>query len=368
MGDGTTDDTLKLNEFLRYAAEKGLVAFLDAGIYLISDTIRIPAGSRIVGEALASVIMAYGPKFQDMNAPYPAIQVGQPGEIGRIEWSDTFVSTRGACAGAVLIQYNLYSPGTPSGMWDVHIRVGGFSGTDLQISQCPAIIGEDAINPACIAAFLSMHITRGAGGLLTENCWLWVADHDLESQEYERITIFAGRGLLLESQRGRIWLSATGSEHHVLYQYLLVNTRDVYIGHAQTESPYFQPHPPARYPFPRVEQLYDPDFEHDCAGYTGIESCESSWAMRIFNSQNIQVYGAGLYSFFDTYDDSCAARTSPRDCQARVLSIDAASKGVQFLGLNTLGSKAMINRDGIDFVWAEENNSSFADTLALYEQ
>jgi glucan 1,3-beta-glucosidase len=80
------------------------------------------------------------------------------------------------------------------------------------------------------------------------------------------------------------------------------------------------------------------------------------------------VYGAGLYSFFDTYNDSCAARNSSRDCQARILSVDSESRGVRFMGLNTLGSKVMIQQGGFDLVWAEENNSSFADTLALYQQ
>lgn len=365
LGDGATDDTAALNALLDHTSQQGLIAFLDAGTYLVTDTIFIPPEAKIVGEPMATVIMAAGVNFQDINNPRPVIKVGDPGQTGVVEWSDTFVSTRGPCAGAILIEYNLFSPDLPSGMWDVHTRVGGFPGTDLSLAQCPAITGDTAINPSCIAAFMSMHITSEAGGLFTENCWLWVADHDLEDDQYQRITIFAGRGLLIDSQRGRIWLSATGSEHHVLYQYQLVNTHDVYLGHLQTESPYFQPLPPARYPFPAISTFYDPQFESDCMKST-VEPCESSWAMRILNSSDIVVHGAGLYSFFKNYDHICSRENSTENCQERVMAVQNSSANVKFLGLSTVGARIMIQQDGFDLVPASPNNSTFADTLALY--
>lgn len=365
-GDANHDDTQALNSLFAAAARNNMVAYLDAGIYLVTDTIFIPLNSRIVGEALASIIMAHGPRFQNMNNPYPVVQVGRPGEVGRIEWSDTIVSTRGPAAGAILIQYNLNSPGVPSGMWDVHTRVGGFAGTYQQVSECPAVKGQSYNNANCIAAYMSMHITASASGLFTENCWLWVADHDLENQEYKRVTIYAGRGLLVESQLGRIWLSATGSEHHVLYQYQLVNTRDVYIGHAQTEQAYFQPLPPAQYPFAAVPQIYDPDFATICYG-NPIPGCNMGWAMRIINSTNVVVYGAGLYSFFNNYNDSCANNRSPEYCQERTLSVEGQLDGTKILGLSTVGTRVMVVRDGRDVIEAGPNNSTFADTLALYQ-
>lgn len=364
-GDGSTDDTAALNALLNATSQSGYIAYLDAGIYVVSDTVFIPPNTRIVGEPMATVILAAGPNFQDMNNPRPVIMVGKPGQLGIIEWSDTFVSTRGPCAGAILIQYNLFSSGLPSGMWDVHTRIGGFPGTDLQLAQCPAVIGDDSINPSCIAAFMSMHITTEAGGLFTENCWLWVADHDLEDDQYQRITIYAGRGLLVESRNGRIWLSATGSEHHVLYQYQLINTHDIYLGHLQTESPYFQPRPLARYPFPPVAAFHDPLFEMDCSG-SFVEPCESSWGMRVLNSKNIVVHGAGLYSFFKNYDHTCSRSNSTQSCQERVLAVEDSSENVKFLGLSTAGSRIMITQNGFDLVPASPNNSTFADTLALY--
>ncbi|KAF7550788.1 hypothetical protein G7Z17_g5481 [Cylindrodendrum hubeiense] len=364
-GDASHDDTQALNKLFSYTATNGLIAYLDAGIYIVTDTVFIPANAKIVGEAQASIIMATGPKFQDMRNPRSVIQVGRPRDVGRIEWSDTIISTRGPAAGAILIEYNLFAAGIPSGMWDVHTRVGGSAGTYLQVSECPTTKGNNAPNSSCIAAYMSMHVTVFAGGLFTENCWFWVADHDLEDQVYHRVAIFAGRGLLIESQRGRIWLSATGSEHHVLYQYQLVNTRDVYIGHAQTEQAYFQPLPPAFYPFPPVPLLNDPDFQTDCQNDRAV-GCAMGWGMRVLNSSNVVVYGAGLYSFFNNYNDTCASNKSPEYCQERILSVEGDVDGTRFLGLSTVGTKYMVQRDGVDWVGAIQNNSTFADTLALY--
>ncbi|KAF5021729.1 hypothetical protein F66182_6230 [Fusarium sp. NRRL 66182] len=365
-GDASHDDTRALNELFKYTAANGFIAYLDAGYYMVSDTIYVPPNAKIVGEALASIIMGTGPNFGEMNNPRPVVQVGRPGEVGQVEWSDTIVSTRGPTAGAILIQYNLYSPANTSGMWDVHARIGGFAGTYLQVPECPAIKSTNTINPRCIVAYMSFHVTVSAGGLFTENCWFWVADHDLEDQKYQRISIFAGRGVLVEAQRGRIWLSASGSEHHVLYQYQLVNTRDVYIGHVQTEQAYFQPLPPAQYPFPPAPLLNDPNFQMDCQNDPAPAECNMGWAMRIINSSDVAVYGAGLYSFFKNYNDSCASNKSPEYCQERVLSIEGPSRGVKFLGLSTVGTKIMVERDGMDLAAAVANNSTFADTLALY--
>ncbi|CAI6096608.1 unnamed protein product [Clonostachys chloroleuca] len=364
-GDGSSDDTQALNALLKYAAEHGLILHLDAGIYVVTDTVYIPPNSRIVGEAMASTIMAYGPRFQDLSNPRPVVKVGVPGQVGRIEWSDTFVSTRGPCAGAILLEYNLFSDGVPSRMWDIHTRIGGFPGTDLQLPQCPAIQHDDAINPKCIAAFMSMHLTQQSGGLFSENCWFWVADHDLEDDQYQRLTIFAGRGLLIESQRGRIWLSATGSEHHVMYQYHFLNTQNIYMGHLQTESPYFQPRPLARFPFPALAQFNDPDFNRDCDG-PSVEPCETSWGIKMQGSRDVAIYGAGLYSFFVNYDHTCSRPNSTRHCQERILSIQDSAGGIEIFGLSTVGTRVMVEQDGRDLIPAVLNNSTFADTLGLY--
>lgn len=187
-GDGNTDDTAALNKFFAAASasySSGAVAFVDAGYYKVSDTVYIPPNIRIVGEALASVILGAGSKFSDINTPYPVVQVGLTDSRGYVEWSDMIVSTQGATAGAVLIEWNVNSPTgsfcktplAPSGMWDVHVRIGGFAGSNLQLAQCPTTPTQsNVINPQCIAAYMSMHITPKAGGLYMENNWLWTAE------------------------------------------------------------------------------------------------------------------------------------------------------------------------------------------------
>ena len=114
-GDGHTDDTKALQKAINVAAKLRKILFVDHGDYLVSKTIYIPAGSRIVGESY-SVILSHGRYFNDINNPKPVIQIGKPGESGTVEWSDMIVSTQGQQRGAILFEYNIKSPsGTPSG-------------------------------------------------------------------------------------------------------------------------------------------------------------------------------------------------------------------------------------------------------------
>jgi glucan 1,3-beta-glucosidase len=212
-GDGVTDDTAALNAALLQAKAEGKILFVDAGFYKVTGTIYVPPGSKIVGEALASVILSSGEYFNDINNPKPVVQVAKPGEQGSIEWSDFFVSTQGQQRGAILIEYNLGTyDATPAGLWDVHTRIGGFAGSDLQTEQCEKTpdtkVTSANLVQDCIAAYMSIHVTKFAAGLYMENNWLWVADHDLDDARNNntQITIYAGRGLNIESQRGTIWL------------------------------------------------------------------------------------------------------------------------------------------------------------------
>ena len=128
-GNGHTDDTTALQNAISSAASAGKVLFVDAGTYLVTKTITIPPNSKIVGEAF-SVIMSSGSFFNNINSPQPVLLVGTTsGQSGSAQLSDLIIATQGAQAGAVLIQWNLAAPaGSPSGLWDVHTRVGGFVG------------------------------------------------------------------------------------------------------------------------------------------------------------------------------------------------------------------------------------------------
>jgi glucan 1,3-beta-glucosidase len=71
------------------------------------------------------------------------------------------------------------------------------------------------------------------------------------------------------------------------------------MGYIQTETPYYQPAPQATSPFPPVATRNDPDFATFCAGKAA--SCYDAWGLRILDSTNVMIYGAGFYSFFDNY-------------------------------------------------------------------
>ncbi|KAK1776428.1 pectate lyase superfamily protein-domain-containing protein [Copromyces sp. CBS 386.78] len=436
VGDGITDDTAALNHLFQTAGNtQGSVAYIDAGYYKVTDTVHIPGGVRAVGEAMAAVILGAGPKFSDINDPQPVVQIGKPGEAGHVELGDIIVSTQGGTAGAVLIQYNLNPPAgpsstlsemPPSGLWDVHTRVGGFAGSNLQLADClktpDAAVHADA---RCTAAWLSFHVTKKAGNLYVENSWFWVADHDIEDFNNTQISVFAGRGVLVEGKR--VWLVGTASEHHTLYQYQLLNATDVFMGQAQTETPYYQPNPPAPFPFTRIDTtLADPDFHTDCQSVQyganttinsdgsltlgGNPACAMAWGLRILGSQNVVVFGAGLYSFFNNYNVNCSTLRSGENCQARIFwagplnpgsgfststpprdagegnpgkfvmssrppshsnkttgsTGEAADPWVQLYNLNTVGSVSMITRDGKDLAGWNQNLATFANTLALF--
>jgi glucan 1,3-beta-glucosidase len=203
-GNGVTDDTSALQAVINSAAASGDIVYFDAGTYLVTSTLSIPAGSIIVGESYAT-IMSSGSFFNNMNSPAPVVQVGTSGETGTVQWSDMIVATQGTQAGAILIEWNLASPaGTPSGMWDVHTRIGGFTGSNLQVAQCPA--SGTGVDTSCIGAFMSMYITSSASGLYLENNWFWNADHDIDNSANSQVTVYSGRGLLIESTAGTLWL------------------------------------------------------------------------------------------------------------------------------------------------------------------
>lgn len=116
-GDGITDDTAVLNHIFATAVNMSAVVYLPFGVYLIKDTVHIPVGSRIVGQAWAQ-IMATGPKFADALLPRVAVRVGSPGEAGVVEIQSMMVTVKGATAGAVLMEWNVHESSQGSaGLW-----------------------------------------------------------------------------------------------------------------------------------------------------------------------------------------------------------------------------------------------------------
>ena len=363
-GDGKTDDTAALQKIFDTADSNSIIYF-DHGSYIVTDTIKVPANRKITGE-IWPIIMAHGPAFGDQKNPKPLFQVGKSGETGSVEISDLVFSTKGASPGAILVEWNLAEPKDrqgSSGMWDTHFRLGGFAGTDLQSDTCaknPNITTTAASVQKCSAAFLSLHVTKQAG-IYLENTWFWTADHELDRKDHSQINIYSGRGVLIESQgQSGVWLYGTSAEHSQLYNYQISNAKNVYMAAIQTETPYMQANPDALSGgFTPQPKYSDPDFS-TCTG----PGCKKAWGLRVINSQDIFVYGAGLYSFFDNYSQDCLKTES---CQKNMLEV-RCSNGVRVWGLSTKASENMVTREGEGVVKQADNRSNFCSTVALFEE
>lgn len=365
-GDAAADDTAAIQSAINEAAAAGKVLFIDYGLYRLTSPITIPPGSKIVGEGYPVLMAAGTSSWSDVNNPQAFIKVGSTsGQEGVVELSDFVVSTQGSQPGAILIEWNLASTGTPSGMWDVHTRIGGFTASQLQVAQCEKVPGSSAVVSQCIAAYMSMHVTKQATGLYMENVWLWVADHDIDDTvDNTQTTIYAGRGIYIESTIGRFWLYGTASEHHVLYNYQFANTKNIYASQLQTETPYFMPTPNALVPFPVNAALKDPDFTASCAGVAG--NCAAAWGLRIIDSSDIFVYGAGLYSFFSSYSTTCSTVEAGENCQSRIASLEGNISNLNIYTLNTIGSLSMLDRDGTSLASWQDNVNVFPANIAVF--
>ena len=93
VGDGMTDDTAAVQTAL-YSSQ-GKILFVDAGSYILTDTVVVPAGVKMVGETWSQFV-AFGPAFSDENNPKVMVRVGAtPGEVGNVEMQDLFFTTKG---------------------------------------------------------------------------------------------------------------------------------------------------------------------------------------------------------------------------------------------------------------------------------
>ncbi|TGO44508.1 hypothetical protein BOTNAR_0808g00020 [Botryotinia narcissicola] len=302
-GDGLIDDTAALQAAIFVAVAQSKVLFLDHESYKVTRSLYIPGNTKIVGEAFPNIFAA-GEYFKSLDHPQPLLQVGKPGERGATELVDFVLGTQGGTAGAILIQHNLESSTSGiGGYWDVHTRIGGWEGSELQVAQCPTTPGvkKPPVDANCMAAFMSMHITKSATGAYLENCWHWAADHDIDDRNLGQVQIFTGRGILVESAAGNNWLINTPSEHHSKYQYNFANTKSIFISVAQSEEPYYQPNPVASYPYPYKKQLSDPFFSGPLNGTDGA-SRQLAWAQIMTNSHDVVVYGSSYFTYFDDWN------------------------------------------------------------------
>ncbi|PYH85075.1 exo-1,3-beta-D-glucanase [Aspergillus uvarum CBS 121591] len=365
-GDGTTDDTAAIVAALALATTDNLIYF-PPGSYIVTSTIVIPAHTRITGQVWSQLV-ASGDYFADMTSPKVMIQVGNPGDVGTVEISDMLFTSIGELPGLVMMEWNVQAEIQGSvGIWDSHFRVGGAYGTKLQLADCPI---NDAIAPGCVAASLMLHITPESNGYF-ENMWLWVADHDIDDPANTQITVGVARGMLVESTSGPTWMYGTASEHSILYQYNFVNATNTLAGMIQTESPYYQFTDATESPGPFNASVglftNDPSFP-DATCTASPELCNFAWAVILNQNTNLTIAGAGLYSWYDNYLETCV---DTQNCQQRIVLDQGENSGLYVWNLITIGAVEMIsNIDDNNIILAANNTQAighpFWSALAAY--
>lgn len=201
VGDGIIDDTDAIEKAIKDSAETGSIVYFESGTYLISDTIEIPSGAKLVGEAWPNLV-ATGANFQDAQNPRPLIRVGQIGSTGNVEIQGLIFTAKGPLPGLVVVEWNLKaeSPGSAA-LWDCHALLNS-QGTSSSAA------GQDN------SAALMLHVTKKASAYL---------ENMLVSSPG------ASRGVLVEST-APTWLYGTVSEQAQLYQYNFYEASDVYAG------------------------------------------------------------------------------------------------------------------------------------------
>lgn len=123
---------------------------------------------------------------------------------------------------------------------------------------------------------------------------------------------------------------------------------------------YYQPNPnAANGPYPRNTALNDPDYSSCLPG-----NC-NALGLRVLNSQNILIYGAGLYSFFNSYSTSCSDYPGGT-CQSEIFSIEGSTSELVVYALSTVGTTNMIVKDGVSLAVYSDNLATYADTIAYF--
>ncbi|KAK7733378.1 hypothetical protein SLS57_000393 [Botryosphaeria dothidea] len=352
FGDGATDDTNSINAILtQYAGCK--VIYFPAGTYIVSSTIFVPRGTRLVGDAYASVVSAKGPIFANPAAPTPMIQIGAPGDVGVAQIVDMMFTVSEILPGCKLIEVNMAGdqPGSVA-LINSHIRVGGAAGSSVQTS-CR---GSPA---ACRAAWGLIHLTASSSSYI-ENMWGWTADHDLDAVYTQNIA--TGRGMLVEATAGT-WLIGTSMEHSTLYQYNFNGAQNVFAAMQQSETPYWQgvnSGTVAPWPWTYDLQPSDPDFAHCGAGGGGY--CGAALFEKISGSASLFLYGGCLWTFFTgNQGEKCNY-----DCQQEAIDIDDVSTRIYLYGTNVHRVTNMVRSGGWSIAGSSMNKGGWGGVVAAY--
>ena len=341
LGDNTVDESATLNAILALAASTNKIAYFPFGKYRVDSTLVVPPGSRIVGEAWAT-ITGHGAYFQDAQNPKPVVQVGTPGSVGRAQIQDMRFTVGDVLPGAIIVQFHMAgnAPGDVA-IWNSLITVGGTRGASPLTNAC-----RDPANQ-CKAAFLGLHLAK-TSSVYVENVWNWVADHVAE--DFDGGSSFAaGRGALVEANKGT-WLHGLGSEHWWLYQLNLHKAENVLVTLLQSETNYDQgDNNPMVVPAPwTVDEAGwgDPTFAW-CD--VGDKRCRMGPANYITGGKEIHTYASASWAFFSGPGYQQCAGTFL--CQRHMHFIKETPTNLQAFGLCSKDAYAVLRlADGTELV------------------
>ncbi|KAK6336819.1 hypothetical protein TWF718_009607 [Orbilia javanica] len=359
-GDGVTDDTAKIQRALNLAASSNRPIFVDYGIYLVTRTLIVHPGTRIIGEVWPK-FMASGAYFRNQKNPHPVFQIGNPGQTGRVEIQDILVTAKAGSAGAISFQWNLKGPNIYNdvgGMWSCHSVIGAQPFSELEAAQC-----SHGARPfsKCVGGFMHLHITRHASNVYLENNYYGSAAYQsIQPSPSRPLDVYVGRGVLIDGSPGGIWLYSTVSENSVLYQYQFQNSANIFASGLESTNPSYQSNPTAPTPFLVNTTLSDPNFSTICKAYKGAAyaKCAKAFGLRIVNSDNVAIYSTSLISGKDNYAANCPG--GHFNCQLVMVSVEKQArkpvdKLVNIFGLTARSARYALWMDGKIIIDSQKN-------------
>lgn len=85
-----------------------------------------------------------------------------------------------------------------------------------------------------------------------------------------------------------------------------------------------------------------------------------AYGLQIQNSENVYVYGGGLYNFFQNYNQDCL---NSEYCQDTMVTLKQNGNNVALYNINTKAADTMIEVDGQPRVKQGDNRSTFCSTI-----
>ncbi|KFY45410.1 hypothetical protein V495_03001 [Pseudogymnoascus sp. VKM F-4514 (FW-929)] len=354
-GDGKTDDAASLNAILLDNAANCKITYFPYGVYIVQDTLYIPPGSRIIGEAWA-VVSGAGDKFKDASKPTAVVQVGKDGETGVAEIQDVRFTVSEVLPGAIILEVNMAGAPGDVGFWNTIVTIGGTADTAIHES-C-----TDQDTSTCKAAFLAVHLTASSSSYF-QNLWAWTADHNVDGGPNQIIA--TGRGVLVEATKGT-WLVGTGSEHHWLYNYNFGAAQNVFAGLLQTETPYNQGYDATLTlpdPWTAEAQYHDPDYTW-CD--PDDQKCRTALAVNVDGGKDIFLYNSASWAFFHgPWDGSYSKTACDGTCQTNMNRVANAPDNLAWYAINIKSADTLVF-DGKGNPSKVNNPGSWGGNLVAY--